>query len=102
MCFTRRHAGGWLVEQQHRRVARQGDAELELLLVAVAEGACHGIIVTLETDRGEQHRGLLAVKLGRMRPEIAAATAMGEKGRLHVLEDRKPRENVGALKRAAD
>src|SRR6185437_11656562 len=50
----RRHARGRLVEQQHLRVAGEREAELELLLVAIAERSGDGMLLAAEPDLTEQ------------------------------------------------
>ena len=97
-----RHAGGRLVEQQQLRVAGQREAQLELLLVAVAQAcrrACGAW--SRKPDLAQQRFGLVAIERLGARPEIAAAPAMGDERRLHVLEHGQLREDVGALERAA-
>ena len=68
--LARRHAGGRLVEQQDLGIARQRDAELELLLVAVGQRAGDCPRLAGKADRGEQRLGFVAIELVRARPEI--------------------------------
>ena len=98
----RRHAGGRLVEQQQLGPAGEGDAELELLLVAVRQRAAGERSLVEQVDVAQQGLRLVAEQVFGARPQVAAAAAVGDDRRLHVLEHRELGEDVGALERAPD
>ena len=54
-----------------------------------------------KADVGEQRLGLGADRVRRRGPEVAPAAAVREQRRLHVLEHRQLRKDVGALERAS-
>src|SRR4029077_11564312 len=102
MGFARRHACGWLVEQKDLGIARERDAELELLLVAVGQRAGGRQRLFGETDRGEQRLGFAMTEPVRAGPEVRSLTAMSKKSCAHVLEHVELRKDIGALERAPE
>src|SRR6516165_8939157 len=100
MRLARRHAGSRLVEQKDLWIARERNAELELLLIAVGQRASDGMRLPGEADRGEQRLGFPATEPIGAGPEVRSLAAMGEEGGPHVFEHREFWKDIGALERA--
>ena len=100
--LLRAHAGGRLVEQQHARLAGQRDAELHLLLRAVADLAGDRIGDVLQRQVLDHLRGLVAELLLRHAPHIETLAAVRDEGGLDVLVHRELGEDVRALERASE
>src|SRR5260370_3482019 len=99
-----RHPRGRLVEQQHLRLEREQDAQLELALLAVGQRPGRRAPLTLE-----QHglapavRGVLEVgEAAVVPPRGEAEPAPRLRREAHVLEHAERREDVGELEGAAD
>ena len=97
-----RHPRRRLVEEEQVGLTGQREPQLELLLVAVREEAAHLAGLVLEADGLEHGVGFVAKETLDPREEAQATAAVRDERRLHVLEHGEPREDVGALERAAD
>src|SRR3954466_4142564 len=86
--FLRRHAGGWLVEQQPPRLQGHRHADLQPLLLAVAEIAGGLRLLGDEIEKAEQLFDFL---------REASATVMALQRDLEVLPHRQALEHAGHL-----
>ena len=96
------HAGHGLVEQQQLGVLHQQHADLQPLLLAMAQVARHAAHAVGQVD-GVQHLGQ-AVALGRVEPEQhrRGHALVGLERELQVLEHAELLEHRGLLELAAD
>jgi len=100
--LLRAHAGGRLVEQQHRRPGRQREPDLELALGAVGQRARRGVAIGRQPDVGRQRvRAVLHGAItGERRPE-PVPHAVGDRARgRQALADRHVGEQIVGLERA--
>jgi hypothetical protein len=96
--------GRRLVEQQHRRPARERQRDLELALLAVAQ-ARHRPVAAVDQPHLREH----VVRLGEQRAvrrrraqALEPAAALGLQREPHVLAHRQRAEQVVLLERAPD
>src|ERR1700724_1870643 len=96
------HPGDRLVEQQQSTVVDQQHADLEPLLLAVAEGASRLRALLGKTAAGQCRLDSVAAVRSQLRKERRpGATALGE-SELEILKDRQILENGWPLKLAPD
>ena len=97
-----RHAGGRLVEQQHLRLRRQRQRDLEQPLLAVGQLARQAVAVGRQRQRLQDGVGLLhRVGVGRERlPPVARHPVPLADGERHGLERVEVREQGVDLERA--
>ena len=105
--FVRRQAGGRLVEQDEARRAGEGERDLELALLAVAEFGDEGLGFVVELDGVHDARRLLERRVVDARPEKREApprnAAAGEEDRIDDAQAaEEQRDLVGAAQAPAD
>ena len=104
MALRRRHAGGGLVEQQHLRLQRQRDRDLDQPLAAVGQFAHQLERVLGEPQRVRDGRGLLdhraLAPAGRHRL-LQAPLALGDR-QVDVLQHGEPAKQLIDLERAGE
>ncbi len=101
--LRRRHPGERLIEQEHRRIAREDEPDLETALVAVREvfGASVARVPQADVVEDAFGRGAqIAEPSGE--EEARLSVVHGLHGEAHVLVDGKVAEDVGDLERARD